>query len=104
MKYSLASFEQMAEVARVMRTTFRHTYPTFPELHSPDEDLAYFEELAFNADIYVATAGDRIQGFIAFNSEFIDHLYVLPQAQGQGIGSALLSDRKSTRLNSSHRT
>ncbi len=82
----------MPEVARVLRASFRHTYPTFPELHTDEEDRAFFTDVVFpKNEIYIAEdASGKIVGFIAFNDEFIDHLYLLSEVQRQGIGSKLI--------------
>jgi putative acetyltransferase len=36
-----------------------------------------------------------LKGFIAFREDWIDHLYVLPESQGQSVGSALLEQARS---------
>ncbi len=89
---------QMTEVAEVFRKSFRATYPNFLELHSPAEDRGFFKDVVFEKDsVYLAqTIEDgRTVGFIAFNHDFIDHLYVAPEAQKHGIGSKLIAVAKS---------
>jgi GNAT superfamily N-acetyltransferase len=40
--------------------------------------------------------GDAMTGVIAFQDDWIEQLYVLPEAQGQGVGTALLDVAKHT--------
>lgn len=92
-----AGIADVPVVARVFRASFRHTYPHFPELHTPQEDLEFFSMKVFPQNrVYVAEAGGsdgqrRIVGFIAFTTEMVNQLYVLPDAAGRGVGSALLA-------------
>jgi ribosomal protein S18 acetylase RimI-like enzyme len=87
-----ADLTHMPAVAGVLRRSFRHTYPSFPELHTPEEDIDFFINVVFPKDeVYIAEDDSgTIVGFIAFDKEMIDHLYLLPEAQRQGIGSELL--------------
>lgn len=89
-----ATQDRMGEVAKVFKRSFRAVYPNFPELHSEEEDLAYFTDVVFPKNsVYLAEEAETgaVIGFIAFSSDFIDHLYLAPEAQNQGIGSKLLS-------------
>jgi GNAT superfamily N-acetyltransferase len=83
----------MPEVSRVFKTSRLQVLPYLTALHSPEEDERYFSEVVFKHD-EVCLAKDsqssRIVGFVAFNREFVKHLYLLPEAQGQGIGARLL--------------
>ncbi len=82
----------MPEIAVLFRACFDHTYPTFPILHTSKEDLHYFSSVIFPKDtIYICKEDEKIAGFIAFNDEWIDHLYIDPAVQGEGIGSKLLA-------------
>lgn len=88
-----AAKHQMAEVARVFKASFRDIYPNFADLHTPEEDQNYFTNTVFEKNsIYVAEDLDsgKFIGFIAFNHEFIDHLYILPGQQRKGLGSDLI--------------
>lgn len=54
--------------------------------------LSDFERDTEGEAIWVAEEADRIQGFVAawLPDNFIHHLYIRPEIQGQGIGSELL--------------
>jgi len=81
----------MDDAARVHRTAFDQALPTLKGLHTPEEDRWFFRELVFAAcDIRGAFGGCGMTGIIAFRKDWIDQLYVLPDAQGQGVGTALL--------------
>ena len=81
----------MDEAARVMRTSFDQALPTLSGLHAPAEDRAFFRGHLFSAfEMWGAFADGAMTGFIAFRQGCIDQLYVLPGAQGQGVGTALL--------------
>jgi GNAT superfamily N-acetyltransferase len=67
-----------------------------PRLHSAAEDVAYFSEQVLpHSRAAVAELGDVIVGFSAVKDGWLDHLYVTPARQGEGIGGALL-DRAMT--------
>ena len=86
--------EDVAAVARIHRLAFFGAMPHMPVLHTPEEDLAYFSEKVLpTSDVWVATfaeAPDVITAFIAFDKEWVHHLYVHPHEQQAGMGSALL--------------
>ena len=48
-------------------------------------------------DVWVAVSGDRVVGYARCTPTWLDDLYVLPGAQGRGIGSALLDRVKAER-------
>lgn len=87
-----ASADDAPAVARLLRTTFRVSLPFLPELHTAAEDLAFVSnQMLPRAAVWVAETEGEIVGFIAFRPGWIDHLYVHPDQQGQGIGPALLA-------------
>jgi GNAT superfamily N-acetyltransferase len=65
--------------------------PYLPDLHTSDEDLAFFTSEITNSDCQVALIDGRIVGFGCARDGWLNHLYVSPDFQGQGIGSALLA-------------
>ena len=84
----------MAQVAVVHRKAFDEGLPWLAGLHTPAEDLAFFRDRVFVACDLWGAIDDELIGFIAFRDGWIDHLYVLPHRQGQGVGRALLEIAK----------
>ena len=79
-------------IATLMRTTFRVSLPFLPELHTATQDLAYVSgHLMADTTIWVAEVNSVIAGYVVWRPDWIDHLYVHPDRQGQGIGPALLA-------------
>jgi GNAT superfamily N-acetyltransferase len=81
----------MDAAARVHRIAFDRALPTLAGLHTPEEDRRFFRERAFPAcKLWGAFDDAGMTGMIAFRNDWIDQLYVVPAAQGQGVGSSLL--------------
>jgi putative acetyltransferase len=79
-------------IAIVHRTAMRVSLSFLPELHTAQEDLSFFAERFLPAnEVWVAEADGQVAGYIGFDSDWINHLYVAPDVQGQGIGPALLA-------------
>jgi putative acetyltransferase len=92
-----ATAQQMIEVAKVFKSSRRDALPYLPELHSEEEDAHYFGQIVFSSmDVFVALSvrGEKIVGFIAFTREWVNHLYLLPEAQRAGLGGRLLAIAK----------
>jgi putative acetyltransferase len=65
------------------------------QTHTAEEDLGYFAgTLCKRCQVWVALEGERIVGLIAVEGSHIDQLYVEPDDQGRGVGSALLAHAK----------
>ena len=78
-------------VARLFRAVRRACLPYLPDLHTAAEDLAFFRDRVFaECEVWVAQA-DTLDGFIAFRTGWVDHLYVRPECHRQGLGKALLA-------------
>lgn len=91
MKTRLLGTEHAEEAARVMRASFDERLPWLAGLHTPDEDRQFFRDHVFPAhQVHGVLEEGRLAGFVAFREDWIDQLYVLPEAQGRGIGTALL--------------
>jgi GNAT superfamily N-acetyltransferase len=72
--------------------------PYLPELHTPEEDRAFFRDRVFTAcEVWVAERDGVLVGFCAFRDGWLDHLYVHPDHLRRRIGTALL--RKATDAN-----
>jgi GNAT superfamily N-acetyltransferase len=81
----------MDAAARVHRTALDRALPTLAGFHTPEEDRWFFRERVFTTcEVWGAFDGDAMTGMIAFRDDWIDQLYVLPEAQGHGLGTALL--------------
>ena len=80
-------------MADVFLAARRHSLPYLRVVRTPDEVRRHFAGEVFeNGQIFVAELKAReIIGFIAFDREFVHHLYVHPDAQGKGVGRGLLS-------------
>ena len=67
-----------------------------PRLHTDDEHRDFIANVVIPTDeVVVAERGGRIAGFIAMaHGDFVEHLYVHPDDQRRGIGSALLEEAK----------
>jgi GNAT superfamily N-acetyltransferase len=85
----------MDEAARVHRLALDRALPTLAGLHTPDQDRWFFRERVFaTSELWGAFDGAGMTGMIAFRKDWIDQLYVLPDAQGRGTGSSLLQIAK----------
>lgn len=85
----------MQAAARVHRTSFDHALPWLAGLHTPEEDLWFYRERVLaTCAVWGAFDGDVMSGVIAFRDDWIEQLYVLPEAQGRRLGSELLDVAK----------
>ena len=63
--------------------------------HSPEETHAWKRDVVLPRErVWVAELGSRIVGYASVRDGVMSNLYVLPDCQGRGIGSALLSEAK----------
>ncbi|WP_367576911.1 GNAT family N-acetyltransferase [Pseudoponticoccus marisrubri] len=66
-----------------------------PVLHTGAEDIAHAGRLIDRGWVTVAVdADDRVAGFLAREGGYIHALFVAPQAQGKGAGTALIAQAK----------
>ena len=88
--------EHMDEAARVHRAAFDHALPWLVDLHTADEDRWFYRERVFKScRVWGVSECAALKGIIAFREDWVDQLYVLPEAHGRGIGGALLQVAKS---------
>ncbi|WP_347336653.1 GNAT family N-acetyltransferase [Bradyrhizobium macuxiense] len=81
----------MDAAARVHRAAFDQALPWLAGLHMPDEDRWFYRErMLAVCTLWGAFDSDAMSGVIAFHHDWIEQLYVLPAAQGRGIGGALV--------------
>ncbi|MCP4004984.1 MAG: GNAT family N-acetyltransferase [bacterium] len=63
--------------------------------HSPEDDAAFFEHtVARENQVWIADCGGLIVGMMALSDSVISHLFIDPDWQGRGVGSALLDRAK----------
>ena len=87
-----AALQDMPAVARLNRHVREICLPYLPDLHTPEEDLAFFREHVFStSEMWLAQAGERLIGFAGARLDWLDHLYVDPVWHGRGVGQALLA-------------
>ena len=70
-----------------------------PELHTDGETRAFIRDVVVRTQEVLVFEEEGVQGFAAFDNAMLDHLYVAPEAQGKGVGSALLDEVKRHRPN-----
>jgi putative acetyltransferase len=84
--------EDAAGMAVAHRQAMRISLPFLPELHSAEEDQWFMRErLMATNEVWVAEVGGVVAGYVGFHEGWIDHLYVHPDHQGQGLGPKLLA-------------
>lgn len=92
MKIRRAVVEDILQVARVFKSSREFALPYLPRLHTADEDFEFFLRVVFpNQQIFVCETDGGILGFIAYDNDWVHHLYVLPDSIGEGIGERLLA-------------
>ena len=91
-----AKEEDMPEVARLFRTARESQLPYLPTLHTPQEDVSFFREKVLSRQtVYILREdGIKLVGFIAFDSDWSHHLYLLPELTGHGLGTQLMKFAK----------
>lgn len=65
-----------------------------PTLHSLEETIVFYGEVLAAGPIWGAFDGEVLAGHIALVQGWIEHLYVDPVRNGQGIGRALIDIAK----------
>lgn len=70
------------------------TMPWLPRMHSAAEEIMYAGDMIEAGWVRVAKREGKVVAFIARWDEEIHALYVLPDAQDDGVGTALMEDAK----------
>jgi GNAT superfamily N-acetyltransferase len=79
-------------IGRLHHFTMKTSLPFLPELHTPEAVVVYVgQRLMPTNEVWVAEEGGQVVGYTAFNDEWVNQLYVHPDAQGRGIGPKLLA-------------
>lgn len=80
-----------AEVAALVRESREQAMPWLPDLHTPDEDRAFFARELEVSRGWGVRDEDALLGVALVRDGVLSQLYVAPAWQGRGIGSALLA-------------
>ncbi|MFT4122017.1 GNAT family N-acetyltransferase [Bradyrhizobium sp.] len=89
------ALSDMGAAAQVHRIAFDQAMPWLAGLHTPDEDRWFYRQRLFaTCRIWGSFDGDALRGLVAFRDGWVEQLYVLPAAQGRGVGTALLDVAK----------
>jgi GNAT superfamily N-acetyltransferase len=84
-----------AVIAAIFRESRLAAMPWLPRLHTPEEDLFFFESSVMkNCRVLVAMDDRAILGFCAVRDDWIDHLYLRPDRLRMGTGTRLLDETK----------
>ena len=74
-------------IAAVYRASAWH-----PHIHTPEEDVAFFSRRMLpEQTVWAVEEGGAVVAYAAARNDFLNHLFVHPEAQGRGHGSRLLS-------------
>ncbi|MEL6830191.1 MAG: GNAT family N-acetyltransferase, partial [Pseudomonadota bacterium] len=87
----LATTSDAAAIADIHRAARAEAMPWLPVLHTPAEDLSFFRQNVLPQEtVLVAEADGRICGFVAFQKDWLNHLYIATEYWRAGHGTALL--------------
>ncbi len=96
-----ATREDLPAIADVFIATRAAAVPAMPpSIHPPHEVHAFYDAVdpvAGPREPWVAEDRRGVVAFAELTGDWLDALYVLPEAQGEGIGAALLDLAKSLR-------
>jgi GNAT superfamily N-acetyltransferase len=83
--------EADADAIADVLTAARAAQAWFPPLHSPEETRRFVHDRLLPAhETWVVEEDGRVVAFAALIDDHLGHLFVHPDAQGRGIGTALL--------------
>jgi GNAT superfamily N-acetyltransferase len=68
--------------------------PFMPRIHTVKEDQIFFAKVLASQECWVMERRGVVLGFIAVGGSWVNHLYVLPNYQGIGVGTRLLEMAK----------
>jgi chorismate mutase len=95
----LGTTPDLPRIADLYVSSRAAAYPLIPAaVHSDSETRAWTTSWDLNAiEVWVAEGAGQLLGFAAIEGDWLNSLYVGPQAWGQGIGSALIDVVKQAR-------
>ena len=85
--------DELEIVAALHRRSREAALPFMRGLHTVEEDLTFFRERVFpQCEVRVAERAGEIVGMAAVRGDVLEHLYVDPAYQRNGIGTMLLCE------------
>lgn len=85
-----ARVDESDQIATIYRRTAEQEWD-FLYPHTPEEDRSFFRAAFSKGPVWAAEADGALVGFCAARRGWIDHLFVLHERHGEGIGQALLA-------------
>lgn len=89
--------DDLDALIRVWHESKRVAYPYLPleQGRTLAEDDEFFRRvIVLRNAIWVALRGGEVAGFLAIGGSYVDRLYIHPERQREGIGSALIAKAK----------
>lgn len=86
-----------AALIEMWHETKVRAYPYLPteQSYTLEMDTEFFrQQIAPQCTLWVATAGDQLIGFLALDGSTIDRLFIHPDHQREGVGTALIEKAK----------
>jgi GNAT superfamily N-acetyltransferase len=68
-----------------------------PPVHDDDDTRSWFPTMAVEHEVWVAESDGSVVAILTLSDTFVSQLYVMPEHQGKGIGTALLGIAKRQR-------
>jgi GNAT superfamily N-acetyltransferase len=88
--------EDAEAVTRIFRESRAEAMPWLPVLHTEEEDLRWFRE-ALTGEAWVFEEAGAVLGYAVLRTDELHDLYVAPEAQRRGVGSALFARAQQAR-------
>jgi GNAT superfamily N-acetyltransferase len=94
--------EDAGALAAILRAAMRGAMPWLADLHTPEDDRLFLRGIVLpNEEVWVVEVDGRPVGFASLGSregmDFLQHIYVTPEHQSQGLGGALFAHAKQRR-------
>lgn len=90
-----AELNEAEAIADIYISSFKKALPTVKLAHQDQEIRQWFKEVVLpKGGTWVAEDNSQLIGFMTIEGDVLDELYLTPEAQGHGVGSALLEKAK----------
>jgi ribosomal protein S18 acetylase RimI-like enzyme len=94
----LARPDDADAIAETFNASFETLLTFLPDLHTRDERRHFINDLVpLNHELWIAEDDGRVVGLAAIGETTLGHIYVHPDVQDRGLGTALLDKTKEQR-------